>query len=190
MATLGIVEATVFLIHQNFEVNLDKERIFADVHFPLFFVAIINALMGCITYILAMQVAESRWVKMEALDTNHYVAIRSQFHQVQKQMKKMENRNKKFRSYNNHDHPTGAATDDNDSTTDDHVDSFAASYKTSTDYEPSNLKQKVSLIEIWGAHDIFNGVLRKKYANLLVQLRFHDLRVHFIEKHNLPAKFR
>lgn len=182
LATLGIVEATVFLIHQNFEVNLEKERIFADVHFTLFFVAIINALMGCITYILAMQVAESRWVKMEALDTNHYVAIRSQFHQVQKQMKKIESKNKRFRKYNNnHQTPT---------TDDARTDTFAANHEAPTNHEPSNLKQKVSLIEIWGAHDMFKGVLRKKYANLLVQLRFHDLRVHFIEKHSLPAKFR
>ena len=171
MATLGIVEAAVFLIHQYFEVNLEKERIFADVHFTLFFVAIINALMGCIIYILAMQVAESRWVNMEALDTNHYVAIRAQFHQVQKQLRNLENPN------NNNHHSTTTSMDKNDE------------FSTNDDTVVTN-DRIVTLTQILGRNDMFKAVLRKKHTSLLVQLRFHDLRVHFIEKHNLPATFR
>ena len=42
----------------------------------------------------------------------------------------------------------------------------------------------------FGQADHLRNLLKKKHAELLVQLRFHELRVHFIETHSLKANFK
>lgn len=192
MSTLGIVEAAVFLLNQFFEVNLEKERIFADVHFTLFFVAIINALMACIIYILAMIVAHQRWVKMETLDLEMYVAIRQEFDQVQAQLKALQKRakaNKDGNSNSNH-------TTSSDSSSFEQDWSQQNNPNNTTNNKNKNLVSVIGTIMEnptalrLGQHGTLIGILEKKYAGLLVQIRFHDMRVHFIETHSLPSNFR
>lgn len=180
VSTLGIVEATIFLVNQFFEVNLEKERIFADVHFTLFFVAIINALMACIIYLLSMMVAHQRWVKMETLDFNHYVAIRQEFDQVEAQMKRL----RRGVEFNRTD------TDTNDSSTPQyHDDNRDAGNGGTLITNIGKMMDKPNALKL-GQHGTFIAILDRKYSELIVQIRFHDMRVHFIEKHNLPKNFR
>ena len=178
MSTLGIVEATIFLVNQFFEVNLEKERIFADVHFTLFFVAIINALMACIIYILSMKVAHERWVKMETLDFNHYVAIRQEFDQVEAQLKNLQKRIE----FNRGD-------TDNDEPQDHHERNISNNSSRSLVSVFGTLMERPNALKL-GQHGTFIALLERKYSDLLVQIRFHDMRVHFIEKHDLPKSFR
>ena len=196
MSTLGIVEAAVFLLNQFFEVNLEKERIFADVHFTLFFVAIINAFMACIIYILAMIVAHQRWVKMETLDFNHYVAIRQEFDQVEAQLKSLKKRAKA--------NIDGNSKNDNRNSNHTYSDSssFEQDWPQQNNTNNNTNKKNPNLVSVIGTmmdnpnvlrlgqHGTLLGILEKKYAGLLVQIRFHDMRVHFIETHSLPSNFR
>ena len=192
VSTLGLVEAIVFLAHHYYDdLNLRKERIFADIHFTLFFVAIINAFMSCIIYSLASRVATNRWVKLEVLDVNHYVATRRQFDQVQKQMKIVESDHKKSSGYNNgssnRDKTNSVPTESfsvnpTERTKNNNNDNFVTFVGTVLD-KPSNTFR-------FGQHDVLKGILKKKHAQLLVQLRFHELRVHFIETNQLKPNFR
>ena len=156
VSTLGIVEATIFLVHQFFEVNLEKERIFADVHFTLFFVAIINALMACIIYILSMVVAHQRWVKMETLDFNHYVAIRQEFDQVEAQLKTLHKRMGKIIR--------------DDTERDDLSDVSSSNEKTRKDGKFINvigtMVEKPYLLTL-GQQGTLKAILEKKYSDLI-----------------------
>ncbi len=140
MSTLGIVEATVFLVHHYYsDLNLQVERVFAEVHFTLFFVAIINALMSSLLYFLAARVADEQWDKHETVDIDHYVVVRKNFDAMEEQMKAID------------DYAQGG------------IRLLMANLKKLTD---------------------------SKYRDLLVQVRFHELRVHFIESNDLDPRFR
>ena len=193
------------MVNQYFEVNLEKERVFADVHFTLFFVAIINALIGCLIYFLAMRVAENTWVKMEALDTNHYIAIRQQYDQVRKQMKNIRydaavNAEKKNRkSSDNSSVSTSSLSPgeiESESYPANQTPTFSSLSSNSKEREKNFVSTIGALLEkpantlSFGQHNLLKGILQKKHDELLVQLRFHDLRVHFIETHDLPSNFR
>lgn len=200
MSTLGIVEATIFLLNQFFEVNLEKERIFADVHFTLFFVAIINALMACIIYILAMLVANERWVKMETLDFNHYVAIRRKFDQIESQLKAINERERLFAfgsgSGENANEMAKRTINKKAQKLKSHSSTEENSISDENDKDENTLETVIGKIMKnpsalkFGQYRTLKRVLERKYSNLLVQIKFHDMRVHFIEKHNLPSKFR
>jgi hypothetical protein len=242
VSTLGMVEATVFIIHQYYaDLDLKKERIFADVHFTLFFVAIINALMSCILYFLSLKVAENQWVKMEALDINHYVAFRKQFDQVKAKIEIMEQkkqnqggggrkerttrRTSQHSCNDGHHEESFFDNTGNMDKDDDYYDyedqkggqksqsysqqqkqqksstsssSTISSSSSSTTVSDKNFVAVIGKILnkplgenlSFGHHNLLMGVLRKKYAELLIQLRFHELRVHFIEKHHLPSNFK
>ena len=155
MSTLGIVEAGVFLAVKYYEkLNLKQEQIFAEVHFTIFFVAIINAVQSVFLYLLANQIAQNRWVKMEKIDIDHYVSIRQEFERIDTQLRaKMER-----------------------------------AHSSST----LELFGSGSWKEMWeGFIDLIHyPVLKRKHTQLLVQVRFHELRVHFIEDNELPAKFK
>ena len=248
VSTLGIVEATVFVVHQYYaDLDLKKERIFADVHFTLFFVAIINALMSCILYFLSLQIAENRWVKMEALDIHHYVAFRKQFDQVKAKIEIMEQKQQQQQQVGERERTTSRTShrDSNDShheesfldnagnldKDDDYYDyedqlggqqshsrprsqqrqqkqpkasSLSSTTTASSSSSSSTTASDKNFVAIIGnmlnkplgdnisfsQHNLLMGILQKKYAELLIQLRFHELRVHFIEKHHLPSNFK
>ncbi len=265
MSTLGIVEATIFTVHKYYnDLDLQKERIFADVHFTLFFVAIINALMSCIIYVLASKLAERRWVTMETLDIDHYVAFRKQFDQVQEKIDFLDNKktnatgNNNDSSSNSTSYTTGESTRngsnsnsnsnnnskqrapakskrsplsmthsergndffrDNDDSYDpesgqQHSELHSA---TKSNLSSQNMKKRMNSSDSnnnssqdngntnfvsflgtvlkkdelpFGQHNLIRGILEKKHAELLIRLRFHELRVHFIEKHHLKYNFR
>ncbi len=181
VSTLGLVEAIIFLAHHYYpDLDLEKERIFADVHFTLFFVAIINALMSCIIYSIASRVAKNRWTKLEVLDTNHYLAFRQQFAQVTKKMEELEEDDK--HKYDPAYQRRKKLKQQRESFQDNpNKDDFITFVGTALD-QSSNMR--------FGQADHLRNLLKKKHAELLVQLRFHELRVHFIETHSLKANFK
>ena len=159
MSTLGIVEATVFLVHHYYEdLNITVERMFAEVHFTLFFVAIINALMSSLLYFLATKVAEQQWDRMETVDLDHYVAVRRQFDALEEQMKAIR------------DSERGKRRNRNEC--------------SEIDAGEINVFEKVM------QHAKYPRMLNVKYNRLLVQVRFHELRIHFIESNDLDPKFK
>ncbi len=191
MSTLGIVEATVFIIHHYFKINLAVERVFAEVHFTLFFVAIINAIMNSLLYFFATQVANHQWVRMEAIDLDHYVAVRRQFDAVEEQlrlikeaeMKRKDDRKKRrkpnetrgrsvrFQEGSNHDNND---TPNNLQNWNEATVMTEIHKQSSYSWLKSNLKRMTDT----------------KHRDLMVQVRFHEMRVHFIEVNDLDPKFK
>ena len=84
MATLGIVELFVFLLLK-YANDIDKERkaIFGEVHFALFYTAILNAFQSIIVAFFTTRVSSKLWVQTEHLELDHYVEIREEFDRVQ-----------------------------------------------------------------------------------------------------------
>lgn len=160
MSTLGIVEAFIFLIHHYATINIVKERVFAEVHFTIFFVAIFNAIQCTILYYFSLRVAERQWTKIEAIDIDHYVAIRREYEVVDAKLLKIEEKI-------NH-----------------------------TFHRSSQYANRRDLYEMDGGWIVKCFVylryssIKRKHKRLLVQVRFHELRVHFIELNQLHHKFR
>lgn len=159
VSTLGIVEAIVFLVqHYYGDMNKNVKQVFAKVHFTLFYVAIINALMSCLLYFCAMHFANKHWVRLETVDVDHYVAIRKKFDALEEQLNNMNN-----------------SSDVNN--TDMNYQSSNSSNGKSTAANPLNQPN-------------YRHLLNAKYRKLLVQVRFHELRLHFIESNGLDPRFR
>ena len=161
LSTLGIVEFAIFLGHTYApNFNLEVEAVFAKVHFLLFFTAIINALMSVILSFVASRISYKLWVRTEELELNHYIAIREEFSRVEKKLGEYMD--------------VGGGGSDDAAT--------AAEYHTL----------------LWTPRRAFNRLrqtlryplLRRQYDKLLVQVRFHELRVHFLEANDLPLKFK
>lgn len=166
LSTLGIVEAIVFLVqHYYKDMNKTVKQAFYEVHFTLFYVAIINAIMSCLLYFFASRVAEKQWVRLEKVDLDHYVAIRKQFDAFKEQLqaiKKSKDASKKSGLSLRQDKPPG----------DTNV-IFQLLTESRIPFLKANLKK----------------MLNNKYRKLLVQVRFHELRVHFIEINGLDPRF-
>eukprot|EP00555_Chaetoceros_dichaeta_P012134 CAMPEP_0198258792 /NCGR_PEP_ID=MMETSP1447-20131203/8120_1 /TAXON_ID=420782 /ORGANISM="Chaetoceros dichaeta, Strain CCMP1751" /LENGTH=1362 /DNA_ID=CAMNT_0043946001 /DNA_START=42 /DNA_END=4130 /DNA_ORIENTATION=+ len=160
LSTLGIVEAIIFLVHHYATINITKERVFAEVHFTIFFVAIINAIQSTILYFLALRVAEKQWTKVEAIDIDHYVAIRREYEVVDAKLLKIEE--KINRSLGK-----------------------SARYANRRDVYEMDGSWIVNCFEY-----LRYSSIKRKHKRLLVQVRFHEMRVHFIEFNQLHHKFR
>ena len=174
VSTLGIVEAVIFLVHHYYaDLNIKVEKVFANVHFTLFFVAIINAIMSCLLYFFAIHIAEKQWDKLETIDLDHYVAVRKEFEAISKHMNAIKNVKKN-------------AKKDNKGENEDGGQSFE--YETSGETGIFLKLIRSSPYSILQAN--VRQVLDMKYKKLLVQVRFHELRVHFIERYSLDPKFR
>lgn len=184
LSTLGLVEAGVFLVlHYYPGLNINVKNVFAEVHFTLFYVAIINAIMSVLLYLFTSRVAEKQWVRMETIDLDHYVAIRKQFEAIEFALKEMEeNDDMKKKTYN----PVSSRGKKHE---------FAQNNMTSqlsnrSKFEQSSLIDlRKSLVQfpIFGSK---RASLIAKYRKLLVQVRFHELRVHFIDCNKLDPRFK
>ena len=176
MSTLGIVEAVVFLVHHYYaDLNIEVERVFAEVHFTLFFVAIINAIMSCLLYFFATRVAERHWDMLETVDIDHYVAVRRQFDAMEEQLQAIRD-SERFSAQGLNHAATADGADEAHSERNKNETNVFFKILNYTKYPllKANLKQ----------------VLDVKYKKLLVQVRFHELRLHFIESNGLDPKFR
>lgn len=117
---------------------------FADVHFALFYTAILHAFQSVLVAYATTRVTQKLWVQTESLELNHYVEIREEFEEVKKKL------------------------------------TLHSMTTSSSGYFDAKSVFK------WMRYP----VLRRKYLRLLLQVRFHELRVHFLEAYQLPLKLK
>lgn len=169
MATLGIVEFFLHLLAEYYP-NYDKERkqVFADVHFLLFYTAILNALQTVLTAVVTTQRSKRLWVETEMLELHHYVEIREEFQRVKQQLELLNDK-----------HSSGSS-------------SFAHESSTTIISELAFEFDQRSFLRVWRTlvDRIRYPTLQRKYNQLLTQIRFHELRVHFLEAYSLPKKLK
>jgi len=159
LSTLGIVEAVVFVImHYATIEDMTRERVFAEIHFLLFFVATFNAVMATILYLLTDVAAKRKWLNVEDLNIDNYLAVRNEFQAVNDELNAVKL---------------------------DISRRLLAVDRGSTNESDVLTKISNSLLL-----EIGHGKLMGRYRRLLVQVRFHELRVHFIELNGLHPKFR
>lgn len=147
--------------HYYGDMNKNVKQVFAKVHFTLFYVAIINALMSCLLYFCAMHFANKHWIRLETVDVDHYVAIRKKFDALEEQLNNMN-----------------VLSDGNNTAMNNQ------SSKSSNEKPPA--ANPLLLFD----KSNYRHLLNAKYRKLLVQVRFHELRLHFIESNDLDPRFR
>jgi hypothetical protein len=177
VAILGIVEFFIYLLHR-YDTGLDMvaKEIFSQVHFTLFFTALFNAIQSCILAFLISRNSQRLWVETEYQDLHHYIEIREEFDIVSKELATIVKT--KGHGYNASELGSGIhrrySIDEMDGTS------------TQFQYTVSNLG------------DTWNRILQsarypqisRRYQSLLVQIRFHELKLHFIQANKLPKTLR
>ena len=165
VATLGIVEFFIFLLHKYYEdLNIDMEVVFADVHFTLFYTALFNAFQSVVLTFFTSRASDRLWVQTEYQDLHHYLSIREEFDKVQTLLNGKDET----------DYPN-----DDENNNDD------------------NANQKAESLFMVDIRHVCRAigrafrypVLYRKYLDLLVQVRFHELKVQFLKENNVPPSF-
>jgi hypothetical protein len=181
VAILGIVELVIFLLHKYYSgLNVAQEKVFADVHFTLFFTALFNAVQSCIAAFFITRRSHSLWVMPEYQDAGHYVEIREEFDRINKELLSMKGGTESISDDGKDDaNQTMSATQRifRRCTTDD-MDNITTEMK----YMLNNIKA------IWRSIIQFTRYprLSYRYHDLLVQVKFHELKYHFIQANKLP----
>jgi hypothetical protein len=188
VATLGIVE---FLLHIVAEYHEDydksKKQVFADFHFLLFYSAILNAFQSVLLAFWATRISRKIWVETEMLELNHYVEIREEFQIVKEELESMRrsrgksNNNKK--TLNQSTQNTTTKNDNSSNNTDDDNNRM---------HHHELAEDMVGIANLWQtAMDRFRyPALKRRYDALLLQIRFHELRIHFLQSYKLPLKLK
>lgn len=162
LTTLGIVEAVIYLLHKYWEeFNIAYEVVFIDIHFMLFYTAVINAIQSSLVRVLTTRLTNKQWTMTEDIDIYHYVAIRKEFDRLEQQFQLDSSI------------PTSAP---GDSSTDQGF------FPTNQNYLRNTLRDI--------AFRIRHPYMSSRKKALIVPVRFHELRAHFIESNNLPQKFK
>ena len=77
LSTLGIVECVIYLLHKYWEdFNLDYEKVFIDIHFMLFYTAVINAVQSSLVRVLTQRLTTKHWTMTEDIDIYHNQCLR------------------------------------------------------------------------------------------------------------------
>jgi hypothetical protein len=154
--------------------NSQLEAIFINVHFMLFFTAIFNALQSCVVRLLTIRKTNKSWLTTEDIEISHYVAVRKDFDRLERQLKTV---NPKYMgSLTQRERPN------DDSTSYDVPQQQQQSVSTLW----TSIKESLSHLALRIRHPR----LYRRRDKLLTIVRFHELRTHFIESNNLPAKFQ
>jgi len=189
LTTLGIVEFCVFLL-QEYHTSMDKEKkdVFGAVHFALFYTAIFNAFQSVVLCFITTRISQKLWVQTEALELNHYVEVREEFQRVEELMRKKHQSKSKSK-----DSEAASSTG-----SDEDIANAVEKSGMQQDEESEDPYHSEYVFEVsWrGLRSLFARMmdlvrfpqLMKRYNELLVQVRFHELRVHFLQSNNLPAK--
>ena len=161
LSTLGIVECVIYLLHKYWEdFNLDYEKVFIDIHFMLFYTAVINAVQSSLVRVLTQRLTTKHWTMTEDIDIYHYVSIRKEFDRLEEQF---------------HLDKSIAASSSQDS--------------SGHNFFPENQSYFRSMLgDI--AFRIRHPYISSRKNALIVPVRFHELRAHFIESNKLPQKFK
>ena len=179
MATLGCVEFCIFLLHKYYtRLNVEQELVFADVHFTLFFTALFNAFQSALLAFFTTRASERQWVRTEQLEVDHYVEIREEFERVEallygheKETTARQYQTEKDDSNNGSETSSSRGIEDAEMAFEFNCTSIAGVC--------SNMKRFVRYPHLY-----------RKHQKLLVQIRFHELRVHFLQSNKLPLKFK
>lgn len=160
------------------EYDKAKKQVFADVHFLLFYTAILNALQSALLFNVVRRISQKLWIETEELDVGHYVELREEFDAVRKDLDKLRNRRDGRKQSDT------ASSDDAESPT----NAFTADDCSEDTFEltPAGIAGAIQNV----TDRIRYPALKGKYRELLVQVRFHELRVHFLQAYNLPLKFQ
>ena len=165
LSTLGIVESGIFLAHAYVpSFNVPVEQVFAMIHFLLFFTAIFNAFMSSMLAVLSSRISDRMWVRTEEIDLNHYIGIRTELALIENMLRKMDG--------TVHGPGEGGGGGGGRGR-----DSFMWSPPTLADAW-IGFRQRMHY-----------PLLKRRHDRILMQVRFHDLRVHFLKANNLPLKF-
>ena len=195
LATLGIVELFIHLLHEYYD-NLDTaaESVFVDVHFVLFYTAIFNALQSVILAVFAHRVSYATWVRTEELELNHYVEIREEFDRVRAELFD-DSRYQQHQSQHNTT-TSGNATERSTqppSTRKSWHSVRRSLHRSTLEFYDSNGATvwdsiRSSCVGIY--YYLKYPRLKAKHDELLVQVRFHEMRVHFLQSYDLPFKLK
>eukprot|EP00542_Grammatophora_oceanica_P020144 CAMPEP_0194027918 /NCGR_PEP_ID=MMETSP0009_2-20130614/1952_1 /TAXON_ID=210454 /ORGANISM="Grammatophora oceanica, Strain CCMP 410" /LENGTH=1205 /DNA_ID=CAMNT_0038667123 /DNA_START=99 /DNA_END=3716 /DNA_ORIENTATION=+ len=162
LSTLGIVEAGVHVV-LSYLPSLDSKgkKVFADVHFLIFFIAVFNALMCVILAYFSTNVSHQLWVVAEQLELGHYVEAREEFDRIDAKLNEVDR-------------------------------AVTASTRESTTAESSFNFDWISMRKLWRTIKltIRRPVLKNRHRRLLMQIRFHELRVHFLRRNGLTLKLK
>lgn len=182
MATLGCVEFFIFLLHKYYtKLNIEQELVFADVHFTLFFTAIFNALESSLLAFCTTRVSERQWVKTEQLEVDHYVEIREEFERVEMLLYEQEGSDDLKQTITSR-HSAVRMDDDNDASSSIGMDAAEIAFEFNCKGISRSCKDLARLIR--------HPHLSRKHHQLLVTIRFHELRIHFLQSNGLPLKFK
>ena len=160
-----MVEFVIWILHSYYEnMNIEKEKVFAKVHFTLFYTAILNAFQSVVLAMITRRISNRMWVQTETLEVNHYVEIREEYDRVEAQLQAL--------------YGVDAA-----SVPKEHSVSVLYNEFTS-DFSWKGIRRFFRGLVIRFQHP----GLQERYNNLLTQIRFHELRVHFLQAYQLPLK--
>ena len=186
VATLGMVEFVIFLLHKYYEdLNVAQELVFADVHFTLFFTALFNAFQSCILAFFISRNSHRLWVQTEYQDLHHYVEIREEYERLSKELQKFRDPIKE----------SVQGSPFNPRKTDRSATSMRQSVTSQmwTTAESENVRgefrhsmQSIKRILYFLLRSVRYPRLSRKHNDLLVQVRFHELKFHFIQANKLP----
>ena len=169
MATLGITEFFLFLVHKyNTNFKNDAEEIFIYVHFTLFYTAIFNAVMSIILAFFVSRNSDRLWVRTEYQDLHHYVELREEFDKLDRAL-----------------YYPNESTEPENSTRSDNL-------RTDTEAEQEFEFNLVGFKRLFSQiyQTLQNPILFRKHQTLLTQIRFHEMRYHFIHANSLPITFK
>jgi hypothetical protein len=187
VAILGIVEWFIFILHTYYAgLDTDKEALFAKVHFTLFYTAIFNAITSSILYMACVAATNKLWVKTEDLEINHYIELREEFERIQFELSERGSQVAAAASSAAASSSRARASNSNSSSffSTDRMPWFKR--QDSTVETPFKFREFLDQTKARIRHP---GLIRR-YNKLLIQVRFHELRIHFIEANNLPLKFK
>ena len=171
-----MVEFMLHLIEEYYP-SYDKARksVFADVHFLLFYTAIINALFSIITAVTVTRISKQLWIQTELLELNHYLEIQQSFLQIEKELNALHS-SKAHRPTG----PTAAAATTTTSPADPEVGTT----------DPSATEDPWSYGHLTVMDTVRYPNLKHQYDTLLAQIRYHDLRTHVIHSYQLPKRLQ
>ena len=162
LTTLGMVECVIYQLHKYWEdFDLAYEVVFIDIHFMLFYTAVINAIQSSVVRVMTQRLTNKQWTMTEDIDIYHYVAIRKEFDTLEQQ----------FQS----DESIPASVHD--------------SFTSGNGFFPENQNHFRSMLDDI-AFRIRHPYLSARKKALIVPVRFHELRAHFIESNELPQRFK
>ena len=186
-----MVEFVLHLIEEYYP-SYDKARksVFADVHFLLFYTAIVNALFSIVTAMIVTRISKQLWIQTELLEMYHYNDIQQTFQQIQKELNALHSTQgkavKKSEEEDDTPPPPVSTSDPEVGTRADENDASATIWEDPWTYGQMNVRNfYTSMID-----HIRYPNLKYQYDTLLAQIRFHDLRSHIISSYQLPKQLK